>query len=73
MYSDIHWRLFSPHEYIRTFIGNVRFHRIHWFETAQQQKKLVIQKNLGKITFQQLMLKIYPCPHLLGSVGSVLY
>ena len=25
IYSDIHSRLFSPHEYIQTFIGNGRF------------------------------------------------
>ena len=36
IYSDIHLRLFPSHEYIRRFIRNVRFQRIHWFEVAQQ-------------------------------------
>ena len=36
IYSDIHSRLFSPHEYIRTFIGNVRFQQIHWFEAERK-------------------------------------
>ena len=36
IYSDIHLRHFSPHEYIWTFIRNVRFQRIHSNEAAKQ-------------------------------------
>ena len=36
MYSDIHSRMFSPHEYIRIFIQNVRFQQIHSKEADQE-------------------------------------
>ena len=32
---------FSLHEYIRTFIRNVTFQQIHWFEAAQQNKLVI--------------------------------
>ena len=67
IYSDIHLRLFPSHEYIRRFIRNVRFQRIHWFEAAQQNK-FVIHKNLGNMTFQQVMFKKFPCPHLISNL-----
>ena len=61
IYSDIHLRLLSPHEYIWTFIVDVRSQQTHWFEAAQENKKKFIKKNLGKMTFQQLMFdKNYP-------------
>ena len=36
IYSDIHSKLFTPHEYIRTFIRNVRFQQIHSNKAVEQ-------------------------------------